>query len=155
LRSSVDVHNYLLDSDVPHELSTLPGPLRDLADAPDVLGLPAIAVGRPAVFSDSDGVVLVLAPADAPVDLQAVTELLRRPGLRPVAPDQAPGVTGYLLKTVPPVALECRADVVIDPRLAGQDVVYTAAGEAGVILKVRGTDLVKTTDALVFPVTRT
>lgn len=154
MRSSVDVHNYLLDSDVPHELSTLPGPLRDLADAPDVLGLPAIAVGRPVVFADRDGIVLVLVPADAAADLQAVTGLLRRPDLRPLAPDQAPGITGYLLNAVPPVGLECKADVVIDPRLAGQDVVYTAAGEAGVILKVRGSDLVKTTDALVFPVTK-
>ena len=154
MRSSVDVHNYLLDNDVPHEISALPGPLRDLADAPDVLGLPELAVGRPTVLGDDHGLVLVLAPAGEQVDCAAVAALLRRPGLRRLDPDQAPGVTGYVLATVPPVALECDAIVVIDERMAEQDVVYTAAGEAGVILKVRGTDLVKVTDALLFPVTR-
>lgn len=152
MRSSVDVHNYLLDTDVPHELPPLPGPLRDLADAPDVLGLPAVAVGRPTVLSDVQGVVVVLTPADALADVTGVSALLRRPGLVPISPDRAPALTGYLLPTVPPVALDCPADVVIDQRLAVQDVVYTAAGETGVILKIRGDDLVKATHAVVFPV---
>jgi len=154
VRSSVEVHNYLLDSDVPHELSPLPGRLPDLTDAPDVLGLQAATVGRPVVLCDDYGVVVVLIPADAEIDLDGVRALLRRDGLRPLAADQAPSLTGYLLPAVPPVALECTAEVVIDERLASQDVVYTAAGEAGVILKVRGCDLIKATDALVFPVTK-
>jgi Cys-tRNA(Pro)/Cys-tRNA(Cys) deacylase len=154
VRSSVDVHNSLLDSDVPHELSSLPGPLRDLTDAPDVLGLPATAVGRPVLLADGQGVVVVLIPASAELDLAGVGALLRRPGLAPVSPDHAPCLTGYLLATVPPVALECDAEVVIDERVAEQDVVYTASGESGVILKVRGCDLVKVTNALVFPVTK-
>lgn len=149
MRSSVDVHNYLLDTDVPHELPPLPGPLRDLADAPDVLGLPAVAVGRPTVLSDAQGVVVVLTPANACADVSRVSALLRRPGLAPISPDRAPTLTGYLLPTVPPVALDCPADVVIDQQVAAQDVVYTAAGEAGVILKIRGDDLVKATHAVV------
>jgi prolyl-tRNA editing enzyme YbaK/EbsC (Cys-tRNA(Pro) deacylase) len=44
--------------------------------------------------------------------------------------------------------------VVVDRLVAEQDVVYTAAGEAGMILKVRGPDLVKATNALVVPVAR-
>jgi hypothetical protein len=68
MRSSIDVHNHLLADDVPHELSTLPGTLRDLAAAPDILGLPAHAVGQPTVFVDGRGVVVVLAPAGAEVD---------------------------------------------------------------------------------------
>jgi hypothetical protein len=48
VRSSIDVHNHLLADDVVHELSQLPGPLRDLSTAPEVLGLPSVAVGGPA-----------------------------------------------------------------------------------------------------------
>jgi Cys-tRNA(Pro)/Cys-tRNA(Cys) deacylase len=106
------------------------------------------------VLGDGHGVVVALVPAAAEADLHGIGALLRRPGLRPVAPDQAPVLTGYLLPAVPPVALECDADVVIDECLAEQDVVYTASGEAGVILKVRGADLVKVTDALVFPIAK-
>jgi prolyl-tRNA editing enzyme YbaK/EbsC (Cys-tRNA(Pro) deacylase) len=153
VRSSVDVHNSLLADEVPHELSQLPGPLRDLAAAPAVLGLPASAVARPTVLADRAGVVLVLAPADLEVNPDQVAELLGRPGLRAVAPDRAPGLTGYLLPFVPPVALECPTTVVIDERLTREDVVYTAAGEPGVILKVRGVDLVKVTGAVVSQVT--
>ncbi|HEX6673842.1 MAG TPA: YbaK/EbsC family protein [Actinomycetes bacterium] len=154
MRSSIDVHNRLLADDVPHELSALPGTLRDLTAAPDVLGLPAVAVGQPTVFADAHGAVVVLAPAGLAVDGTGVAVLLGRDGLAPVAPDQAPGLTGYLLPFVPPVALECPVTVLVDERLAGEDVVYTAAGEPGVILKVRGSDLVKATSAVVTQVTK-
>ena len=153
MRSSIDVHNHLLADDVVHELSQLPGPLRDLSSAPGVLGLPARAVGRPTLLADEDGCVVVLAPADAEVDTSSVAELLGRE-LDPVPPDRAPGLTGYLLPFVPPVALECPATLVVDERVASQDVVYAAAGEPGVILKVRGADLVKATSAVVARITR-
>jgi prolyl-tRNA editing enzyme YbaK/EbsC (Cys-tRNA(Pro) deacylase) len=153
VRSSVDVHNSLLADEVPHELSQLPGALRDLAAAPAVLGLPASAVARPTVLSDRAGVVLVLVPADLEVSTAHVAELLGRKDLGPLAPDRAPGLTGYLLPFVPPVALECPVTVVVDERLAHEDVVYAAAGEPGVILKVRAVDLVKATGAVVSQVT--
>jgi len=153
VRSSIEVHNNLLADDIPHELSQLSGPLRDLSAAPAVLGLPADAVARPTVLTDQDGVVVILAPADRTVDLRQVAELLGRERLRPVEPDESPGLTGYLLQFVPPVALESPVTVVLDERIAHQDVVYTAAGEPGVILKVRGVDLVKVTSALVSSVT--
>jgi prolyl-tRNA editing enzyme YbaK/EbsC (Cys-tRNA(Pro) deacylase) len=154
LRSSVDVHTYLLDHEVPHELVPLHGTLRDLGDAPGVLGLPADAVGRPTVLADEVGIVVVLAPADVTVDVGVATGLLRRPGLTHVTAEQAPALTGYLLPLVPPVALDGPAEVLVDARLAAQPVVYTAAGEPGVILKIPGDQLVKATNAVVFPVTR-
>ncbi|HEV8648265.1 MAG TPA: YbaK/EbsC family protein [Actinomycetes bacterium] len=154
MRSSIDVHNHLLADDILHELSALPGTLRDLSAAPAALGLPSAAVGRPTVLADGKGVVVVLAPAGAEVDLGGVAELLGREELAPVTPGAAPGLTGYLLPFVPPVALECDSTLVVDERLAGQDVVYTAAGEPGVILKVRGADLVKATSAAVFSVAK-
>ena len=154
MRSSIDVHNHLLADDVVHELSQLPGPLRDLSAAPSVLGLPPVAVARTTLLVDGDGCVVVLAPADAEVDTASVAELLGRLDLDLVPPDRAPGLTGYLLAFVPPVALECPSTLVVDERVATQDVVYAAAGEPGVILKVRGADLVKATSAVVAPVTR-
>jgi prolyl-tRNA editing enzyme YbaK/EbsC (Cys-tRNA(Pro) deacylase) len=154
VRSSVDVHNFLLDSDVPHEISSLPGPLRDLADAPEVLGLPSVAVARSVVLADEQGVVVVVVPARSDIDQAAVASLTSRPDLAPVDAEQVPARTGYLLHVVPPVALEGPAEVVVDRLVAEQDVVYTAAGEAGMILKVRGPDLVKATNALVVPVAR-
>ncbi len=155
MRSSVDVHNSLLADEVPHELSQLRGPLRDLAAAPGVLGLPASAVARPTLLEDRAGVVLILAPADLEVNVAQVAELLGRRSLRAVAPDRTPGLTGYLLPFVPPVALESPTTVVVDERLTREDVVYTAAGEPGVILKVRAVDLVKVTAAVVSQVTGT
>jgi prolyl-tRNA editing enzyme YbaK/EbsC (Cys-tRNA(Pro) deacylase) len=153
VRSSVDVHNSLLADEVPHELSRLPGPLRDLTAAPAVLGLPASAVARPTVLADREGMVLVLAPANLEVSTALVGELLGRNALHQLAADRAPGLTGYLLPFVPPVALECPAMVVVDEQLTREGVVYTAAGEPGVILKIRGFDLAKVTGAVVSQVT--
>jgi Cys-tRNA(Pro)/Cys-tRNA(Cys) deacylase len=154
VRSSIDVHNQLLADDVVHELSQLPGPLRDLSAAPSVLGLPPVAVARTTLLVDGDGCVVVLAPADAEVDTASVAELLGRLDLDPVPPDRAPGLTGYLLPFVPPVALECPSTLVVDEQVADQDVVYAAAGEPGVILKVRAADLIKATSAVVASITR-
>ncbi len=153
MRSSIDVHNHLLADDIPHEVSQLSGPLRDLSAAPAVLGLDAVTVARPTVLADRDGVVLILAPAELEVDVAQVAELLGRGELHPIEPDEAPGLTGYLLPFVPPVALESPTTVVLDEQVAHQDVVYTTAGEPGVILKVRGVDLVKVTSAVVSSVT--
>jgi prolyl-tRNA editing enzyme YbaK/EbsC (Cys-tRNA(Pro) deacylase) len=153
VRSSIDVHNHLLADDIPHEVSQLSGPLRDLSAAPAVLGLDAVTVARPTVLADRDGVVLILAPAELEVDVAQVAELLGRGELHPIEPDEAPGLTGYLLPFVPPVALESPTTVVLDEQVAHQDVVYTTAGEPGVILKVRGVDLVKVTSAVVSSVT--
>jgi prolyl-tRNA editing enzyme YbaK/EbsC (Cys-tRNA(Pro) deacylase) len=155
VRSSIDVHNNLLADDIPHELSQLSGPLRDLSSAPAVLGLPAVTVARPTVLGDPDGLVLILAPADRDVDVAQIGELLGRRDLRPVAPDRSPGLTGYLLAFMPPVALESPALIVLDEQLAHQDVIYTTAGEPGVILKIRAADLVKVTNAVVSSVTGT
>ena len=154
MRSSIDVHNHLLAADVVHELSQLPGPLRDLSAAPSVLGLPPVAVARPTLLADAAGGVVVLAPADAEVDTAGVAELLGRLDLEPVPPDRAPGLTGYLLAFVPPVALECPTTLVVDEQVAAQDVVYAAVGESGVILKVHGADLVKATSAVVAGISR-
>jgi len=153
VRSSIDVHNHLLADDIPHEVSQLSGPLRDLSAAPAVLGLDAVTVARPTVLADRDGLVLILAPAGLEVDVAQVAELLGRGELHPIEPDEAPGLTGYLLPFVPPVALESPTTVVLDEQVAHQDVVYTTAGEPGVILKVRGVDLVKVTSAVVSSVT--
>jgi prolyl-tRNA editing enzyme YbaK/EbsC (Cys-tRNA(Pro) deacylase) len=153
VRSSIDVHNHLLADDIPHELSQLSGPLRDLSAAPAVLGLPAVTVARPTVLTDRDGVVVILAPADLEVDAAQVAEVLGRKELHSIEPDEAPGLTGYLLQFVPPVALESPVTVMLDEQLAHQDVIYTAAGEPGVILKVRAVDLVKVTGAVVSSVT--
>jgi prolyl-tRNA editing enzyme YbaK/EbsC (Cys-tRNA(Pro) deacylase) len=153
VRSSIDVHNHLLADDIPHEVSQLSGPLRDLSAAPAALGLDAVTVARPTVLADRDGVVLILAPAELEVDVAQVAELLGRGELHPIEPDEAPGITGYLLPFVPPVALESPTTVVLDEQVAHQDVVYTTAGEPGVILKVRGVDLVKVTSAVVSSVT--
>jgi prolyl-tRNA editing enzyme YbaK/EbsC (Cys-tRNA(Pro) deacylase) len=106
------------------------------------------------LLADDSGCVVVLAPADAEVDTASVAELLGRPGLDPVPPDRAPGLTGYLLPFVPPVALECQSTLVVDEQVADQDVVYAAAGEPGVILKVRAADLIKATSAVVARIAR-
>jgi prolyl-tRNA editing enzyme YbaK/EbsC (Cys-tRNA(Pro) deacylase) len=113
-----------------------------------------VAVARTTLLVDGDGCVVVLAPADAEVDTASVAELLGRLDLDPVPPDRAPGLTGYLLPFVPPVALECPTTLVVDERVASQDVVYAAAGEPGVILKVHGADLIKATSAVVARISR-
>ena len=111
----------LLADDVVHELSQLPGP--PVTSRPHLESSAcrrAPSAGRRCW--PTTRCVVVLAPADAEVDTASVAELLGRPGLDPVPPDRAPGLTGYLLPFVPPVALECQSTLVVDEQVADQDV---------------------------------
>ncbi|MGH3923619.1 MAG: hypothetical protein ACRDTT_12255, partial [Pseudonocardiaceae bacterium] len=72
MRTSVDVHNFLLERDVPHELVPVRGRLREPDRMAAVLGLPADQVGRVVVLEATKGLVAVVLPASAAPDLRRV-----------------------------------------------------------------------------------
>ena len=115
MRSSVDVHNYLVERDVPHELFTVRGRLRGPERLAAVLDLPVEQVGRVLVYEAA----------------------------------RASELSDYIPEAIPPVALPDGFRVVIDAALASQEIVYFAAGDPAVVLKLRGEDLGRATDAVV------
>lgn len=154
MRSSVDVHNYLLERDIAHELVPTRGRLPAADQIPAVLGLPPEQVGRVVLLEGHRSPVAVLVPAGRRVQLGRVARAVRTPTLTEVTPERATDLTGYLAEATPPVALPDGTRVIIDRALADQEVLYFPGGETQSLLKIRAADLVRATEAKVARVAR-
>jgi prolyl-tRNA editing enzyme YbaK/EbsC (Cys-tRNA(Pro) deacylase) len=154
LRTSVDVHNFLLERNVPHELVPVGGRLRSADRTAAVLGLPADQVGRVIVLEGSKDLIVVLLPADREPDLRRIAVTAPTPTIRELPPERVTDLTDYLAEAVPPVALPDGTRVIIDRTLAGQEVLYFPGGEPSTLLKIRPDDLLRAAEAKVARVAR-
>jgi prolyl-tRNA editing enzyme YbaK/EbsC (Cys-tRNA(Pro) deacylase) len=158
MRTSVDVHNYLLERDVPHELVSVRGRLRSpgrMARIAAVLGLPAEQVGKVVVLEGRKHLVAVLVPSNGEADLRRVAVAAPSPSLSEPTSDRVSDLTDYLSEAVPPVALPAGTRVIMDRTLAEQEVLYFAGGEPSTLLKIRAQDLIQASEAKVARVART
>jgi prolyl-tRNA editing enzyme YbaK/EbsC (Cys-tRNA(Pro) deacylase) len=158
MRTSVDVHNYLLERDVPHELVPVRGRLRSpgrMARIAAVLGLPAEQVGKVVVLEGRKQLVAVLVASNAEADLRRVAVAAPSPTLTEPTADRVSDLTDYLSEAVPPVGLPDGTRVIMDRTLAEQEVLYFAGGEPSTLLKIRAQDLIRTSEAKVARVART
>lgn len=145
MRTSVDVHNHLVERDVRHELLPVRDRLRSAERIAGVLGLPPEVVGRVVVFDTDRGPVAALVASDAEPDPERVRAAVRAHEITEAQPDRVSQLTEYLSEAVPPAGLPTTFRVVVDRQLGQQEVVYFAAGDANAILKLRGEDLLKAT----------
>jgi Cys-tRNA(Pro)/Cys-tRNA(Cys) deacylase len=154
MRTSVDVRNFLLERDVPHELVPIRGRLRSPNRLAAVLGLPQEQVGRVVVVGGSKNTVAVLIPSDREPDLRRVAIAVPTPTLTELTPDEVADATDYLAEAVPPVGLPDGVRVVMERSLTEQEVLYFAGGETSTLLKIRPDDLVRAAGAKVARVSR-
>ena len=141
MRNSVDVHNYLLERQVPHELVPVRGRLRTPDTIAAVLGLEPEQVGKTVILAASKGLVAVLLPSNRDADLRRVAIAAPTPTLRELTSDEISDATDYLAESVPPVGLPTGTRAIMDAALADEGVLYFAGGEASTLLKIRPEDL--------------
>jgi prolyl-tRNA editing enzyme YbaK/EbsC (Cys-tRNA(Pro) deacylase) len=151
----VDVHNYLVEHDAPHEVFPARGRLRSPERIASVLDLPPDEVGKVVIFEGPSSLVAAVVPAGRDPDPALVGKAARRGNLHPATDDRASELTGYLAESIPPAGLPDDFVVVVDRSFDRDAVLYFAGGEARAVLKVRGTDLVRATRARVAPIVLT
>lgn len=152
MRTAVDVHNFLVARDVPHELVPTQGRVRPPDRVAAVLGLEPEQVGRVRLFESSGRLVAALVQAD----LNPSQELLVAAGVdspTELDDDRATDVTQFLAEAMPPVGLPAGTTTILDEPLAAQEVLYFPGGEATSLLKIRSGDLVEAAEARVAPLT--
>jgi Cys-tRNA(Pro)/Cys-tRNA(Cys) deacylase len=152
MRTSVDVHNFLLEREVPHELVSLRGRLRSpgrMARIAAVLGLPPEQVGKVVVLQGSKNLIAVLVPSDREPDLRRVATAAPTPSLETLTSDRVAELTEYFSEAVPPVGLPIGTKVLLDRTLASQEILYFAGGEPTTLLKIRPKDLIRALGAKV------
>lgn len=153
MRTAVDVHNYLVARDVPHELVATAGRVRDPGRWAAVLGLDPEEVARVELFQEQEGgLIAALVRADRDPDADRVAEAAGAADVRHVPEDEAVDRTEFLFEALPPVDLPEGTRVVLDETLAGREVLFFPGGEATSMLKIRPEDLVRAAEASVAPI---
>jgi prolyl-tRNA editing enzyme YbaK/EbsC (Cys-tRNA(Pro) deacylase) len=149
MRSCSDVHNFLLEREVAHEIVHLPSFSTTAKKAADLLGVELREICKTLVFVTDGGPVAILVPGD----LQAKPRLVRAVvGGRTAAlakADDVLAITGYRPGAVPPCGLALDLPVVADERLLASEVVYCGGGTTTTMLKIRSDDLRRVLDAKV------
>ena len=149
MRSSVDVHNYLVERDVHHELFRVQGRLRTPERLAAVLDLPPEEVGKVVVFETDAGPVLALVPSNGSPDPKRVKKAAEVESVKKASPARASALSDYIPDAIPPVALPKGFRVLMDTSLADREVVYFHAGDSTAVLKLRGADLARAAEATV------
>ena len=162
----LDIHQYLLEHDVHHEIVRLPRPAASAEHLAEVLGVTprrCLAI-HPfhALTPDGDVLVLVLAPADeqptAATLVVALRELLRD-RLGPDAELSVAGAalvsrrTDYIAGHLAPLLLPPDVIVVSTRGIVdlATSIIYTATGDGGTALGIAATDLLNLSQAIVLP----
>jgi prolyl-tRNA editing enzyme YbaK/EbsC (Cys-tRNA(Pro) deacylase) len=151
MRTSVDVHNYLVERDVQHELFRVRGRLRTPERLAAVLELPPEEVGKVVVFESAEGPIVVLTSSHLTPDPRRVKLAAKVQDLTEASPARASELSDYIPDAIPPVALPAEFRVLMDTSLAEREVVYFHAGDSSAVLKLRGADLARAAEATVAP----
>jgi prolyl-tRNA editing enzyme YbaK/EbsC (Cys-tRNA(Pro) deacylase) len=149
VRTSVDVHNFLLERDTPHEVFLAKGRLRSADRIAAVLGLRPAEVGRVVVFETEKGAVAAVVASDREPDPARVARAAQVPEATQASTQRAAEITEYQGAAIPPTGLPEGVRVVMDRDLNREDVLYFPAGEPRAVLKIRGVDLRRATKAKV------
>lgn len=141
MRSSCDLHNYLVEQGVPHEIVHLSGLSMTAAQAAEQLGVGVAEVIKSLVFLVDGRPCMVLVPGDATVATDLLARELAGRHVELARGSRVLELTGYRLGAVPPCALETTLPVVADPDAFAPAVVYCGGGTTSTMLKVRSADL--------------
>jgi prolyl-tRNA editing enzyme YbaK/EbsC (Cys-tRNA(Pro) deacylase) len=148
----VDVHNYLVEHDAPHEVVPTRGRLRSAERIASVLDLPPDQVGKVVIFESRTEPIAAVVPAGREPDPILVGKAVRRGRLSAATDDRASELTEYLAESIPPAGLPNGFVVVLDDSLDRDEVLYFTGGEVRAVLKIRGKDLARATQARVAPI---
>lgn len=148
MRGTVEVNQFLIERDVPHEFFRLEHPLRFLYEVPGALGFEPAELVRVRAYEARGRPVCVLIGSDLEPAKDLVAEAAHVPKVRKLGPAAVSRLTGFPAEWAPPVAHERPSTMLLDKHLLALEVVYAPAGEPGVILKIRPEDLLRATGAI-------
>jgi len=141
MRTCSDVHNYLLERGVAHEIVHLPALTSTALRTAALLGVPPREVVKTVLFETERGAVLCLVPGDARIDRARVCTEFGCDSVTAVAAARVVSLTGYRPRSLPPCGLAADLPVVADPAVFELPVVYCGGGSATTMVKLGSADL--------------
>lgn len=149
MRSCSDVHNYLLEQGVAHEIVHLPASSTTAKKAANLLGVTLPEVCKSLVFNTDNGPVMALIPGHLHASPRLLRAALSCRRATLAKPDEVRELTGYRPGAVPPCGLAQEMPIVADERLREAIVVYCGGGTSTTMLKIRSEDLIEALGARV------
>ena len=141
MRSCSDVHNFLLEEGVPHEIARLRSSARTAQLAAAALGVSVKEVVKSLVFLLDGRPLMALVPGDSTVDTLVLARESGGDRVVLATGQQVLELTGYRPGAVPPCGLDSDMPVIADPAVFAPDVVYCGGGTTTTMLKIRSADL--------------
>ena len=140
MRSCSDVHNYLLEQGVAHEIVQLPALSGTARRAAGLLGVSRREVVRSS-FRDRQRSGRVPRAGRRPRRPHPSLRRVRLPRRNPAPAAQVMALTGYRPGALPPCGLAAELPIVADPGILELPVVYCGGGTTATMLKIRSADL--------------
>ena len=128
MRSCSDVHNYLLEQGVAHEIVQLPALSGNARRAAGLLGVSRREVVKSQLFETDRGPVVCLVPGDAHVDHARLSAELGCHEAAPAPAAKVVALTGYRPGALPPCGLEADLPIIADPGVL--ELPWSTAGAA-------------------------
>jgi len=154
MKQSVDVHNFLQNNDVLHEIFLMETPPKNSKQAAAVLGLrPKEVVESIIIFVNKKPTVAII-PSNKELDINKLTSIFPDSKIKLASSHSTLKTTGFVAGTIPPVAHETSCRTLIDKECMKLDVLYARGGELNAMLKIRPHDLQKLTKADVLDISK-
>lgn len=148
MRSIIDVHNFLQNEEVQHEMISLPQETRSAHRASMLLDVPLKEVIKSIVFFIDDKPHIAIVPGNKRIDEEKLQRATGAKRVRIADHSEVQKLTGFMVKAMPPFCLKKKIPCIIDSAVLKQDVVYGGGGEIDKILKIRSLDLKNISGAL-------
>ncbi len=130
-------------------------PTRTVAEAAAALGVDERTIVKSLLFRSAEGqFVLVVVRGDQRVDPVRLAQAMGHAKLVLASPEDVLAVTGYPAGATPPVGHRTALNVVVDPGVLEEPVVYGGGGDERSLLEIAPDDVVRLTGAIVVPVAR-
>lgn len=141
MRTCSDVHNYLVEAGVDHEIVQLPALSTTARRAAGLLGVRLHEIVKCLLFITDDGPLVCLVSGDAQVDVDRVRDEAHTGRCTLAPPADVLALTGYRPGAMPPCALDTALPVLADQAIFEQHVLYCGGGTTTTMLKIRSDDL--------------
>lgn len=154
MKSSVDVHNFLQEKNIKHEIFLLPVSVKTAKRAAALAGLDIKEIAKVTLFFADNKPFCAVTPGHCHLSYQKIKKELGAREIKLSNADSLVQLTDYIVGATPPFAFKQKIETLVDKRLIIQEVVYTGSGELNSMLKIRSKDLIKAAEARIVDIVR-
>ena len=153
MEEALDLADFILEHALQAEI-VAPGAHMPTVDAAAAaMKVAAEQIFKSILFQVRDGqCVMVIACGNGRVDLQRVQGITGLQGLKLAKPDVVFAKTGYPAGGTPPVGHREKFPVIVDTRVASQELGYAGGGQPELLVRIKSADIIRLTHAAVHDV---